>query len=244
MAKVKLKIHNEKSNAHDCPLPAFPSPQEGQQLASLALFQSPGGLWKRSAAWTTASSKGFGFIGPRCSDKLKGRESLCKKIIPTTGKTTHCVLTFLTMSFNFLATRHVASWFPDQGLEPTSPALEAQSLNHWTMREVPSTMMVLTGGLFQTVPAAPFGLRDPSSSASSDRVQCPPAPPTPHLAPQVQRRELLWRTRGFIPQKHCCGSKNLRTVVLENHYYLKNRVVIDFCNQILNFKWKHWTGDQ
>ena len=149
MAKVKLKIHIEKSNAHDCPLPAFPSPQEGQQFASLALFQSPGGLGKMSAAWTTASSKGFGFIGPRCSDKLKDRELLCKKIIPTAGKTTHCVLACLTMSFifYFLATQHVGSWFPDQGLEPTSPALEAQSLNHWTMREVPSTMMVLTGGL-------------------------------------------------------------------------------------------------
>ena len=27
--------------------------------------------------------------------------------------------------------------FPQQGIEPLSPALEAQSLNHWTTREVP-----------------------------------------------------------------------------------------------------------
>ena len=32
--------------------------------------------------------------------------------------------------------RHAASWFPDQGLN-LCPAVEAQSLNHWTTRKVP-----------------------------------------------------------------------------------------------------------
>ena len=49
--------------------------------------------------------------------------------------------------FYFFSHMACGIWFPDQGAEPTSPALEAQSLNHWMMREVPSTMMVFMGGL-------------------------------------------------------------------------------------------------
>ena len=48
---------------------------------------------------------------------------------------------FFYYYFNFLATWHVGSWFPDQGLNryptPTpTPTLEVQSLNCWTAREV------------------------------------------------------------------------------------------------------------
>ena len=44
---------------------------------------------------------------------------------------------FVNTLFFFCHTlRHAASWFPDQGLN-LCPAVEAQSLNHWTTRKVP-----------------------------------------------------------------------------------------------------------
>ena len=35
------------------------------------------------------------------------------------------------------ATRHAGILVPRTGIEPVSAAVEAQSLNHWTSREVP-----------------------------------------------------------------------------------------------------------
>ena len=39
--------------------------------------------------------------------------------------------------FFFLAVPHVGTLGPQPGIEPTSPAVEAWSPNHWTAREVP-----------------------------------------------------------------------------------------------------------
>ena len=46
---------------------------------------------------------------------------------------------FSLQSFFFFESRHVACGIlgPRPGIEPTPPALEAWSLNHWTSREVP-----------------------------------------------------------------------------------------------------------
>ena len=47
---------------------------------------------------------------------------------------------------NFLATQHVGILVPQPGTEPALPELAAQSLNHWTTREVPS-IGLLWGGI-------------------------------------------------------------------------------------------------
>ena len=36
-----------------------------------------------------------------------------------------------------LAAQYVGILLPQPGIKPTPPTLEAQSLNHWTVREVP-----------------------------------------------------------------------------------------------------------
>ena len=41
---------------------------------------------------------------------------------------------------------HGTAWeilVPQPGVEPAPPALEAQSLNHWTTREVPTLLCVI-----------------------------------------------------------------------------------------------------
>ena len=38
--------------------------------------------------------------------------------------------------------QHVGSYFPDQGFEPSPPALKAWSLNHWAAREVPRIILI------------------------------------------------------------------------------------------------------
>ena len=41
----------------------------------------------------------------------------------------------------FGASLHVGSWFPDQGLNPCPPAVEAWGPNHRTTREVPEQLL-------------------------------------------------------------------------------------------------------
>ena len=43
--------------------------------------------------------------------------------------------------FFFLATLCVMQELPRPGIEPVSPAVEAQTLNHWTLREAPSAII-------------------------------------------------------------------------------------------------------
>ena len=43
------------------------------------------------------------------------------------------------------------SWFPDQGANAHPPAVEAQSLHHWTVREVPRATNVRPTGLAATI---------------------------------------------------------------------------------------------
>ena len=54
----------------------------------------------------------------------------------------YMLILFLVVNFLF----HIFSWLhhkvcgifvPQPGIEPAAPVLEAQSLNHWTTREVP-----------------------------------------------------------------------------------------------------------
>ena len=45
--------------------------------------------------------------------------------------------------FWFLVCEACGILAPKPGIEPAPPALEAQSLNHWTAREVPSVVSVL-----------------------------------------------------------------------------------------------------
>ena len=59
--------------------------------------------------------------------------------------------TFRIFSFFFFLTflwpRHAARGIlvPQPGLEPTPPAVEAWSLNHWTTREVPQDLFLIPG---------------------------------------------------------------------------------------------------
>ena len=54
---------------------------------------------------------------------------------------------FLSVYFLFFGctVQHVGSWFLNQGSNPMPPALGAQSLNHWTTREV-SLVFIEMGG--------------------------------------------------------------------------------------------------
>ena len=59
-------------------------------------------------------------------------------------------------NLTFLAMWYVRSWFSDQGSNPHPPALETQSINHWTVREVLLiTLYYLTSGPFHTLPMIP-----------------------------------------------------------------------------------------
>ena len=50
--------------------------------------------------------------------------------------TTRTLLTIFLFFFGYTVW-HAGSWFPDQGLNPCPPAVEARSPNHWTAREFP-----------------------------------------------------------------------------------------------------------
>ena len=75
---------------------------------------------------------------------------------------------FLGQRFFFFWPCHVTFGIlvPQPGIEPVPPAVEAQSLNHWTAREVPRTELLnhseqdrncirISLRLFQTVPMTP-----------------------------------------------------------------------------------------
>ena len=49
--------------------------------------------------------------------------------------------------FPFLAKEHSMWDLPPPGIKPTPPAVEAQSLNHWTTREVPAPSLTGPTGL-------------------------------------------------------------------------------------------------
>ena len=55
-------------------------------------------------------------------------------------------IVFLVSYFVFIFWLHHAAFgilVPQPGIEPSPPALEAQSLNHWTTREVPYYTIIL-----------------------------------------------------------------------------------------------------
>ena len=58
----------------------------------------------------------------------------------TVGKSLSLVTHSAILSVSGYALGHVGPYFPDQGLNPHPPALQAQSLNHWTTRKVPHQM--------------------------------------------------------------------------------------------------------
>ena len=75
----------------------------------------------------------------------------------------------------FLATWHVGSLFPKQGLNPHPPALEVWRLNHWTAREVPND-----GGFLN--PFFPFASSgDCDSDPVAQSISPPPLPTSPPL---------------------------------------------------------------
>ena len=53
--------------------------------------------------------------------------------------------------------QHVRSKFPNQGSSPRPPALEVQSLNHCTTREVPSGRTITSQQVFTSWIGAPPG---------------------------------------------------------------------------------------
>ena len=53
-------------------------------------------------------------------------------------KTCSAILSCFLAAFH---SKYVGSQFPNQGVNPCPPALEVQTLNHWTAREFSSTIL-------------------------------------------------------------------------------------------------------
>ena len=67
------------------------------------------------------------------------------EMMPKNEKLSYCCSCCISHFFFSRATRRAGSWFPDQEMNPCPAAVEAQSPNHWTAREVPVLVLIADG---------------------------------------------------------------------------------------------------